>query len=151
MIDKFIDKNIMVIDVGNTNTVIAIINDKGIDKKWRVSTLLNRTSDEYKIIIDLFYWRLDKKDITNIIISSVVPSVVYELKSCINNYFKISAKIIGTDVFPDINILLDRPDEVGADRLVNSLAAFKLYGGNKIIVDFGTATTFDVVNNKGVI
>ena len=150
MIDKFIDKNIMVIDVGNTNTVIAIINGKGIDKKWRVSTLLNRTSDEYKIIIDSFFvGGLDKKDITNIIISSVVPSVVYELKSCINNYFKISAKIIGTDIFPDIDILLDRPDEVGADRLVNSLAAFKLYGGNKIIVDFGTATTFDVVNNKG--
>ena len=105
MIDKFIDKNIMVIDVGNTNTVIAIINDKGIDKKWRVSTLLNRTSDEYKIIIDSFFvGGLVKKDITNIIISSVVPSVVYELKSCINNYFKISAKIIGTDVFPDINI-----------------------------------------------
>ena len=90
MIDKFIDKNIMVIDVGNTNTVIAIINDKGIDKKWRLSTLLNRTSDEYKIIIESFLLNeLDKKNVTNIIISSVVPSVVYELTNCINNYFSI--------------------------------------------------------------
>ena len=150
MINKFIDKNMMVIDVGNTNTVIAVINDKGIDKKWRLATLLNRTSDEYIIIFDSFLeGAFDKNDITNIIISSVVPSVVYELKNCIHSYFNISAKIIGTDVFPDIDILLDRPDEVGADRLVNSLAAFKLYGGNKIIVDFGTATTFDVVNDKG--
>ncbi len=150
MIDKYIDKNIMVIDIGNTNTVIAIINDKGIDKKWRLSTLLNRTSDEYKIIIESFLDnQLDKKDVTNIIISSVVPSIVYELKSSLNNFFSIPAKIIGTDIFPDIDILLDRPDEVGTDRLVNSLAAYKLYGGEKVIVDFGTATTFDVVDKKG--
>tara|TARA_B100000686_G_scaffold353632_1_gene460038 strand:+ start:15286 stop:16083 length:798 start_codon:yes stop_codon:yes gene_type:complete len=150
MINKFVDKNIIVIDVGNTNTVIAIINDKGIDKKWRLSTLLNRTSDEYKIIIESFLNNeLNKKDVTNIIISSVVPSIVYELKSCLSNFFSISPKIIGIDIFPDIDILLDRPDEVGADRLVNSLAAFKLYGGEKIIVDFGTATTLDVIDKKG--
>jgi len=145
-----IDKNIMVVDVGNTNTVFALISEKGIHKKWRISTIANRTGDEYKIIIDSFLLnKVIKNNITNIIISSVVPSVVYELKTCIRNIFSIDAQIIGTDIFPDINILLDRPDEVGADRLVNSLAAYKLYGGEKIIVDFGTATTFDVIDAKG--
>jgi len=145
-----IDKNILVVDVGNTNTVFALISAKGIYKKWRLSTITNRTADEYKIIIDSFLLnKVNKNNITNIIISSVVPSVVYELKTCIRNIFSIDAKIIGTDIIPDINILLDRPEEVGADRLVNSLAAYKLYGGEKIIIDFGTATTFDVIDGKG--
>ena len=120
-----IDKNILVVDVGNTNTVFALISAKGIYKKWRLSTITNRTADEYKIIIDsILLNKVNKNTITNIIISSVVPSVVYELKTCIRNIFSIDAKIIGTDIIPDINILLDRPEEVGADRLVNSLAAY---------------------------
>jgi len=145
-----IDNNIMVVDVGNTNTVFALISAKGIYKKWRLSTITNRTADEYKIIIDsILLNKVNKNTITNIIISSVVPSVVYELKTCIRNIFSIDAKIIGTDIIPDINILLNRPEEVGTDRLVNSLATYKLYGGEKIIIDFGTATTFDVIDGKG--
>ena len=81
--------------------------------------------------------------------SSVVPAVIHELKTFIKNYFNISCKIIGDSIFPKLNILIDRPDEVGADRLVNSLAAHKIYNGPIIVVDFGTATTFDIINKDG--
>jgi hypothetical protein len=79
----------------------------------------------------------------------VVPSVIYELKTFVKNIFNINPKIIGDTIIPKINISIDRPDEVGADRLVNSLAAHKIYGGPIIVVDFGTATTFDIVNKEG--
>ena len=149
MSNKVFNKTILVIDVGNTNTVFAIVNNKGIYNKWRMSTSANRTSDEYEIHIKSFLSNVSNISISDVIISSVVPSVIYELKTFVKNTFNVNPKIIGDTIIPKINISIDRPDEVGADRLVNSLAAHKIYGGPIIVVDFGTATTFDIVNKEG--
>jgi len=149
MSNKVFNKTILVIDVGNTNTVFAIVNNKGIYNKWRMSTSANRTSDEYEIHIKSFLSNVSNISISDVIISSVVPSVIYELKTFVKNIFNINPKIIGDTIIPKINISIDRPDEIGADRLVNSLAAHKIYGGPIIVVDFGTATTFDIVNKEG--
>ena len=81
-------------------------------------------------------------DIFDVVISSVVPAVNHELKSFISRFFNISPKIIGDNIIPNLTVSLDRPDEVGADRLVNSLAANKIYGSPIVVIDFGTATTF---------
>jgi len=93
---------------------------------------------------------LDRRDITAAIIASVVPATLFSLRLLCRRYFGVPAQVIGTpDVDIGIEILLDRPEEVGADRLVNAVGAFIEYGGPKIIVDFGTATTFDVIDDKG--
>ena len=148
--DLLIKHDILVIDVGNTNTQFAVIGSSGIIKKWRLSTQPERTADEYTAaIVSNFLFKKEIKNIKEVIICSVVPSSVYELKQFIKNIFNLNSKVIGNDIIPDIKVLIDRPDEVGADRLVNSLAAYKLYGGEKIVVDFGTATTFDVVLEDG--
>ncbi len=149
MSNKVFNETILVIDVGNTNTVFAIVNNKGIHNKWRISTSANRTSDEYEIHIKPFLAREININVSDVIISSVVPAVNHELRTFVKNYFNINPKIVGDSILPNINILIDRPDEVGADRLVNSLAAHKIYGGPIIVVDFGTATTFDVINKDG--
>ena len=146
---KFISETMLVIDVGNTNTVFAIVNNTGIYKKWRISSNSSRTSDEYETHMKSFLSDEVNLSIVDVIISSVVPAAIHELKTFVKKYFNIKSKIIGDSIFPKLNILIDRPDEVGADRLVNSLAAHKIYGGPIIIVDFGTATTFDVVNKEG--
>jgi len=149
MNNKILDETILVIDVGNTNTVFAIINSKGIYNKWRISTNSNRTSNEYETHMNSFLSNEINLSVSNVVISSVVPAVIHELKTFIKNYFNITCKIIGDSIFPKLNILIDRPDEVGADRLVNSLAAHKIYNGPIIVVDFGTATTFDIINKDG--
>ena len=144
-----LDKNIMVIDVGNTNTVFALVNSHGIFHKWRMSTIVNRTADEYETYLNAFLSKINQFILSDVVISSVVPSVNYELQSFISNFFKIIPKIIGDNISPNLKISLDRPDEVGADRLVNSLAASRIYGGPIIVIDFGTATTFDIVDKNG--
>ena len=143
------NKTVLVIDIGNTNTVFAIIDNDGIFNKWRMFTSTDRTSDEYETHIKVFLSKNTNVNVSDVIISSVVPSAIHELKSFVKSFFNIIPKIIGENIMPDIDILTDRPEEVGTDRLVNSLAAHKIYGGPIIVVDFGTATTFDVINEKG--
>ena len=138
----------MVIDVGNTNTVFALVNNHGIIHKWRMSTVVHRTADEYETYLNAFLGKINALVLTDVVISSVVPAVNHELKSFISNYFKITPKIIGDNISPNLSVSLDRPDEIGADRLVNSLAALRIYGSPIIVIDFGTATTFDVVNSN---
>ena len=149
MSENLFNKTIMVIDVGNTNTVFALINKGGIWHKWRMSTIVNRTADEYETHLKVFLENINNLELFDVVISSVVPAVNYELKSYIENIFNITPKIIGDNIFPNLNVSLERPDEVGADRLVNSLAANCIFGGPIIVIDFGTATTFDVVDKKG--
>ncbi len=149
MSESLFNKTIMVIDVGNTNTVFALINKGGIWHKWRMSTIVNRTADEYETHLKVFLENINNLELCDVVISSVVPAVNYELKSYIENIFNINPKIIGDNIFPHLNVSLERPDEVGADRLVNSLAANCIFGGPIIVIDFGTATTFDVVDKKG--
>ena len=146
---KIFDKIIMVIDVGNTNTVFALVNKNGIFHKWRMSTIVHRTADEYETHLNAFISKINNLDIFDVVISSVVPAVNHELKSFISRFFHISPKIIGDNIIPNLTVSLDRPDEVGADRLVNSLAANKIYGSPIVVIDFGTATTFDIVDEHG--
>ena len=149
MSENLLNKTIMVIDVGNTNTVFALINKEGICHKWRMSTIVNRTADEYETHLKVFLENINNLELFDVEISSVVPAINYELKSYIENIFNITPKIIGDNIFPHLNVSLERPDEVGADRLVNSLAANCIFGGPIIVIDFGTATTFDIVDKKG--
>lgn len=143
---------ILVIDVGNTHTVIGVYKEEKLLGHWRISTNLEKTEDEYGILIKglLDNSKLSLADIKGIVISCVVPPIIWILKKMSADYFKVSPIIVGAGIKTGIYIKTDNPKEVGADRIVNAIAAYKLYGGPVIIVDFGTATTFCAVNKDGV-
>lgn len=143
---------LLVIDVGNTNMVLGVYKDMELLDHWRISTDRQRTTDEYGVLIrELFYLNdLRADDINAIIISSVVPPVVPTLERMCQRYFGLSPLLIGPGVKTGMDIRYDNPREVGADRIVNAVAAYEKYGGPVIIVDFGTATTFCAVDAKGV-
>ncbi len=143
---------ILVIDVGNTHTVIGVYDDKKLLSYWRISTDLNKTEDEYGMLVKnlLSNSNLSLSDIKSVVISCVIPPVSWILKKMSIDYFKVSALIVGPGIKTGICIKTDNPKEVGADRIVNAIAAYKLYGGPVIIVDFGTATTFCAVDADGV-
>ena len=143
---------LLVIDVGNTNIVLGVYKDTELLDHWRISTDRQRTTDEYGVLIrELFYLNdLRADDINAIIISSVVPPVVPTLERMCQRYFGLSPLLIGPGVKTGVDIRYDNPREVGADRIVNAVAAYEKYGGPVIIVDFGTATTFCAVDAKGV-
>lgn len=143
---------LLVIDVGNTNMVLGVYKDTELLDHWRISTDRQRTTDEYGVLIrELFYLNdLRADDINAIIISSVVPPVVPTLERMCQRYFGLSPLLIGPGVKTSMDIRYDNPREVGADRIVNAVAAYEKYGGPVIIVDFGTATTFCAVDAKGV-
>ena len=138
----------LIIDIGNTNIVIAVFDGKIIQQKWRISSFLNRTKDEYilwlKYIVDQNYFFKD------IIIGSVVPDITQELKAALNSFFKIQPHVISEDIKVNFPTELEVPSEIGTDRIVNALCAWRLYKKPSVIIDFGTATTFDVVGNKGI-
>jgi type III pantothenate kinase len=144
---------LLAIDTGNTNTVFAVFDDVGqIRGEWRASTDVNRTADETGIWLNqlLALEGLERRQVDAAIIASVVPATLFSLRTLCRKYFGIQALVVGSpDVDIGIKVLLDRPEEVGADRLVNAVGAFVEYGGPKIIVDFGTATTFDVIDVEG--
>lgn len=138
------------IDIGNTNTVFAFINiDSGdILDSWRLNTLNERTADEYAA----FFFSLTKsKDINieSIIVSSVVPEANFHLRNFCDKYLKKEAVFVTSDN-ADVVIDIDHPEEVGADRLVNAKAINTYYKKAAIVIDFGTATTFDVIDSQGV-
>ena len=143
---------LLVIDVGNTNIVLGVYKDTELLDHWRISTDRQRTTDEYGVLIrELFYLNdLRADDINAIIFSSVVPPVVPTLERMCQRYFGLSPLLIGPGVKTGMDIRYDNPREVGADRIVNAVAAYEKYGGPVIIVDFGTATTFCAVDAKGV-
>jgi type III pantothenate kinase len=143
---------ILVIDVGNTHTVIGVYKEEKLLGHWRISTNLEKTEDEYGILVKslLDNSKLSLADIKGIVISCVVPPIIWILKKMSADYFKVSPIIVGPGIKTGIYIKTDNPKEVGADRIVNAIAAYKLYGGPVIIVDFGTATTFCAVNKDGV-
>lgn len=142
---------ILVVDVGNTHTVLGIYNGKKLEKFWRISTDLNKTEDEYGILLKnlLSNSKLIFSDIKSVVISCVIPPVSWILKKMSKDYFKVTAIVVGPGIKTGICIKLDNPKEVGADRIVNAIAAYDLYGGPVIIVDFGTATTFCAVDKEG--
>lgn len=142
---------ILVCDVGNTNIVLGVYKGDKLLKDWRISTDKDKTSDEYGIIIDqLFkYNGLSIDDVEGVIISSVVPNIMHTLQAMSKKYFDKEAVIVGPGIKTGINVKYDNPKEVGADRIVNAVAAYEKYGGPLIIVDFGTATTFCAISKNG--
>lgn len=142
---------ILVFDVGNTNMVIGVFEKDELLYHWRVRTDVLRTSDEYGMLINsLFdYNGLDMKQVKDIVISSVVPTLMLELHWMSERYFSSKPLVVGPGIKTGLPIKYDNPREVGADRVVNAVAAYDQYGGPLIIIDFGTATTFCVISKEG--
>ncbi|WP_346930801.1 type III pantothenate kinase [Clostridium sp.] len=142
---------IFVLDVGNTNIVLGIYKNKELIIEWRLSTDNRKTSDEYMIeVAQLFsYNKLDVNDISGVIISSVVPNIMYSLEHMVRKFFNKKPLVVGPGIKTGINIKYDNPKEVGADRIVNAVAAHEMYKKPLVIIDFGTATTFCAVAANG--
>lgn len=142
---------LLVIDVGNTNIVFGAYEGKVLKYDWRIATDKEKTSDEYGLLFDQMfkYNGIDRSQVEDIIISSVVPTLMHTLPAMSQRYFKKDPIVIGPGVKTGMNIKYDNPREVGADRIVNAVAAYEKYGGPVIIVDFGTANTFCFVNKEG--
>ncbi|QFS82191.1 Type III pantothenate kinase [Roseivivax sp. THAF40] len=142
---------LLAIDCGNTNTVFSIWNGAEFIATWRTSTETQRTADQYYVWLSTLM-SLQKVDaqITDMIISSTVPRVVFNLRVLADRYFNTRPLVVGKpDCALPIDVRVDAGTAVGPDRLVNSVAGYDLYGGDLIVVDFGTATTFDVVDADG--
>jgi type III pantothenate kinase len=142
---------LLVIDVGNTNTVLGVYDGEVLVDHWRIGTKRDRTADEWGILFrDLFMFdKIDIKDFRGMIISSVVPPVLDMLQRMADKYFHVDPLIVGPDIETGMPVFYDNPSEVGADRIVNAVAAFERHKKCLIVVDFGTATTFDYVSAKG--
>ncbi len=144
---------LLAIDAGNTNTVFAVIDGEGdVVGRWRITTSADRTADEYIVWLNQLM-QIDGNNpqlIKGVIISTVVPQALFALSLLARRYFSVEPLVIGEPgVDLGVEIRVDRPQEVGADRLVNSVAAHVTYGGPMIVIDFGTATTFDIVGPDG--
>lgn len=144
---------LLAIDSGNTNIVFAIYDvDGAIKGEWRSSTDTNRTADEFGIWLEqlLKLSDINRKDVSNAIIATVVPATLFALKTLCRKYFGCDPLVVGEgSVELGLDVRIERPDEAGADRLVNAVAAHETYGGPLIVIDFGTATTFDIIGDDG--
>ena len=142
---------VFVLDVGNSNIKCGLFKDRKLINSWRMTTKLERTADEYGIRVMAFFNHVGHKpeDIDGIIISSVIPSINYTLQHMCDTYFDKTATVVGPGIKTGINIKYDDPRELGADRIVGAIAAYTLYGGPCIIIDFGTATTYGAVSKDG--
>ena len=142
---------LLVVDIGNTSISFGVYTGKKLIERWRISTSAGKTPDEYGTeVLNFFdFRRIDRKKISGIAISCVVPSLLPVFEEVSERYFHIKPLIIGREGELGMPILYDNPKEVGADRLAASIAAFELYKGPVIVVDFGTATTFDIISQKG--
>ena len=142
---------LLAIDIGNTNVVLGVFDGKRLVANWRVGTKTQITPDEYAMILkDLFNFEgFEFKQIDGVIISTVVPPLLPVMTEMSKKYFRIEPMVVTHEIKTGIKIRYDNPKEIGADRIVNAAAAYKLYGGPIIIVDFGTATTFCAVTRNG--
>lgn len=140
---------IFVFDVGNTNIVLGVYDGEELKHHWRIETNRNKTEDEYGMIVkSLFeHVNLSFSNIDGIIISSVVPPIMFALERMCQKYFHHKPLVVGPGIKTGLNIKYENPREVGADRIVNAVAAIHEYGGPLIIVDFGTATTYCYIND----
>ncbi len=142
---------LLAIDIGNTNVVLGVFDKEKLVENWRVGTNAQITPDEYAMIFkDLFgFAGLQFSQITGVIISTVVPPLLPVMIEMTRKYFRIEPMVVTTELKTGLTIRYDNPKEVGADRIVNAAAAYRLYGGPLIIVDFGTATTFCAITKNG--
>jgi type III pantothenate kinase len=142
---------LLVIDIGNTDTTLGVFDGEELRATWHMATKIHRLADEYAgLLINLLhYQRLDTSDIKEAALCSVVPALVATFEELFRRYFQVSPLVVGAGVKTGVRIRMDNPREVGCDRIVNAAASHHLYGGPLIIVDMGTATTFDVVSKEG--
>jgi type III pantothenate kinase len=141
---------ILAIDIGNTRSVFGVYDGEKLERAWRVATDRSKTSDEYGMLITTFFEQAGLKidEVSHVIVSCVVPPVLSSFVDMCRTYLGVEPMIVGPGIKTGLTINYENPKEVGADRIVNAVAACKLYGGPCIIVDFGTATTFCVINEK---
>jgi len=139
------------IDIGNTNIVLGITDKNKILKHWRIRTEKETTPDELGILVTNLFQSagIDLKNIKNIILSCVVPPLLNPVEEFCRSYFKIKPMIVGMDLKTGMPIQYDNPKEVGADRIVNAVGAYEKYRNALVVVDFGTATTFDCISRQG--
>jgi type III pantothenate kinase len=142
---------LLAIDAGNTHIVIGVWNKEKIVASWRIGSQSYETADEIGSVIISFLGnaQYQKEEIDKIIVSSVVPSVTEEVKKMCAKYFRLDPVIVSNKIDTGLKIVYDYPQEVGSDRIANAVAAKELYGNPAIVVDFGTATTFDVLSAEG--
>jgi len=141
---------ILVVDVGNTNIVMGVYDNKHLLHSWRLGTDKDKTSDEYGLLMLglLNVEKINGEGIDAVVMSSVVPQIMYTLEHTIRKYFKVEPLLVGPGTKTGINIKYENPKDVGADRIVNAVAGLEIYGGPLIIVDFGTATTFCAITKR---
>ena len=142
---------LLVFDIGNSNIVMGTYEGKKLMRHWRISTDRRKTGDEYGMLMnDLFnYQGIRMSDIHAIIISSVVPPLVVPMVKMCERYFHIRPLVVGPGIKTGIRLHYENPRAIGADRIVNVVGAYEQYSGPLIVIDIGTATTFDVVDNNG--
>ncbi len=142
---------LLVINVGNTNIILGVYDGKKLLAHWRLGTVKERTSDEFGAFFMDFFRNenLEVSGIEAVVIASVVPPIMYSLEHAVRKYIKTEPILIGPGIKTGINIKYENPRELGADRIVNAVAACEIYGGPVIVVDFGTATTFNAISSKG--
>ena len=142
---------ILVIDVGNTNTEIGVFKDDEILCSWRFVSKTPRTSDEYAVMFQGFFENdhLDYHEVESVIAASVVPNIMYSLNNGVKKLFGVEPLVVGPGIRTGMPIQTSDPAEVGADRIIDAVAAYNLYGGPVIVLDFGTATTYDYVDKNG--
>lgn len=143
---------LLAIDVGNTETVVGVFRDEELAWRWRMATIPDRTADELALLFGGFLQQQDlsfDRNVTGVVLSSVVPSATQALREMVRRYFRFPPVVVEPGVKTGVPVLTDNPKEVGADRIVNALAAFTRFGGPCVVVDFGTATTFDCVSERG--
>lgn len=142
---------LFVANIGNTNIRVGIYEGRKLLAHWKLSTNKEWTSDEFGMhFINFFnYNGLDVSEVEDVIIASVVPPIMYSFENAIRKYFKKNPILVGPGIKTGINIKYENPRELGADRIVNAVAAYEIYGGPVIVIDFGTATTFNAISSRG--
>ena len=142
---------LLVFDIGNTNMVLGVYDGDNLVRDWRINTVLNKTSDEYGVLIKSLFdaSNISLSVVDAIIVSSVVPAVMHSLENFCRKYCNISPMVVGPGIKTGLNIKYEDPKMVGADRIVNAVAAISKYNCPVIIIDFGTATTYCAVSKKG--
>lgn len=142
---------ILTMDIGNTNIKTALFDDMEMVQYWRISTNRNMSSDEYgMILMNLFAYNHISTDVVKgIMISSVVPQINFTIEHMCRTYFDMDPLILEPGIKTGVNIKYENPRELGSDRIANAVAAYELYGGPCITIDFGTATNFGVISEKG--
>ena len=142
---------ILTLDIGNTNIKTALFQGEEMLNYWRIATNRSMSSDEYGILLAKLFEYNGRRlsDVSGVSISSVVPSINFTIEHMCRNYLNLAPMMVGPGIKTGINIKYDNPREGGSDRIANAVAAYELYGGPCIFIDFGTATSFGVVSHKG--